>query len=111
MGLGSALPVRATHVLLTIRRRAIVTTTLFAFLFSALAAAQFLFVHHQHFSAACSDAAESAAQVADQIVNSNRLDREAVRNAFFPAREWYVVGNIRVRQDDHVSEVQSNAML
>src|SRR5450759_491900 len=92
MGRGSAFPVRATHVLLTIRRRAIVTTTLFAFLFSALAVAQYLFVRHQLFSAAWSDAAESATQVADQIVNSNRLDMEAVRNAFFPVREWYAVG-------------------
>src|ERR1035437_2936573 len=89
---GSAFGVRATLVVLTISRRAIVTTTLFAFLFSALAAAQFLFVRHQLFAAAWTDAAESATQVADQIVNSNRLDMEAVQNAFFPVREWYVVG-------------------
>jgi hypothetical protein len=89
---GSAFRVRATQIVLTIRRRVIVTTTLFACLFSALAAAQFLFVRHQLFSAARSDAAESATEVADQIVNSNRLDMEAVRNAFFPVREWYVVG-------------------
>jgi len=70
----------------------IVSAALFAFLFSALAAAQFLFVRYQLFSTAWSDAAESATQVADQIVTSNRLDMEAVRNAFFPVREWYVVG-------------------
>jgi hypothetical protein len=89
---GSAFPIRATHIILTIRRRAIVTTTLFAFLFSALAAAQYLFVRHQLFSAAWSDVVESSTQVADQIVSTNGLDMEAVRNAFFPVREWYVVG-------------------
>ena len=93
MGRGSAFSVRATQIILTIRRRAIVTTTLFALLFSALAAAQFLFVRHQLFSAAWSDAAESATQVADEIVSSNRLDMEAVQNAFFPVREWYSVGS------------------
>lgn len=89
---GPAFPFRATQIILTIRRRAIATTTLFAVLFSALAAVQFLFVRQQLLSAARSDAAESAMQVADQIVNSNRLDIESVRNGFFPVREWYVVG-------------------
>jgi hypothetical protein len=70
-----------------------VTALLFAFLFSVLAVAQYLFVRYQLFSAARSEAAESAQRIAAEIVGTNGIDLAAVRNAFFPVGEWYIVGN------------------
>ena len=85
---GSTFRARAEQIILTIRRKAVVTTTLFALLFSAVAVAQWLFVRHQLYSAAWAESIESASRIAREIANTNGLDMQAVRNAAFPVREW-----------------------
>ncbi len=86
-------PLGIGRILVIVRRRSFVTALLFAFLFSVLAVAQYLFVRYQLFSAARSEAVESAQQIAAEIVGTNGLDLDALRNGFFPVGEWYIVGN------------------